>query len=364
MAKYLVVFALAVASASAASVLTSIGRGITKEIITIKQPILETVVTIGFSQCENIKTLFGLNYKQIDNSSREPDLDQLSLKYVTKDLNVSLNINAVARLLPKTPAFNEEQLVIYVHGFTDDPNQGSFAAISRGFIDRGQYSVLALDGSSLINWLYLRATTYVRFIGEKLGSILADLVKAGLPASHIHIIGHSLGAHISGFTGKQFTNLTGQKVGRISGLDPAGPCFAQLDISLKLNATDGAFIDVIHTNGGVAGLKEAVGQVDYYPNEGFQQPACLLDTCSHSRAWQYFAESLHDETSYPAVHCASWDAFKKGQCNQTTSYMGLASQPGTVGNYYLQTASESPFGLGLKGITYQNNEGIIKTLLG
>ncbi|CAG9793123.1 unnamed protein product [Diatraea saccharalis] len=152
-------------------------------------------------------------------------------------------------------------------------------------------------------------------MGEKLGSILVDLVKEGLPASSIHIVGHSLGAQISGFTGKQFLNLTGRRVGRISGLDPAGPCFSNLEPELKLNANDADYVDVIHTNGGVAGLKEPVGQVDYYPNEGEQQPNCLIASCSHNRAWEVFGESLYNETAFPAVRCDSWEQFKKGNCS-------------------------------------------------
>ncbi|KAL4706157.1 hypothetical protein ACJJTC_013622 [Scirpophaga incertulas] len=351
---------LTLAALASADILTKVGNEVTKDIVAVKKPVLETVVTVGNSQCDAVKKLFGLQYEQMNSKDREPDLEKLSLKYVTPSLNVSIKINDVARLLPKSPTFNEEQFVIFIHGFTDDPTQSSFANINSGFMSRGVYNILALDGSPLIRWLYLRSTTYVRFMGEKLGSILAQLVNDGLPPSNIHIIGHSLGAHISGFTGKRFTALTGEKVGRITGLDPAGPCFAQLDSSLRINSTDAVFVDAIHTNGGVAGMKEAVGQVDYYPNEGEQQPGCLLDTCSHARAWLYFGASLLDDTIFPAVSCSSWSMFKKGKCNsKDVSYMGIAARPGTKGTYYLQTTADWPYGRGMDGIVYENNEGFV-----
>jgi hypothetical protein len=94
----------------------------------------------------------------------------------------------------------------------------------------------------------------------------------------IHVIGHSLGAHISGFTGKYFTTLTGKKLGRITGLDPAGPCFAQLGPNFKLKATDAQFVDVIHTNGGVAGLKEPVGKLEAL--ETPEHASCLCEPLS------------------------------------------------------------------------------------
>ncbi|RVE53468.1 hypothetical protein evm_001838 [Chilo suppressalis] len=351
------------AEAVPANFFETIGGGIAKEAIAVKQPVLETVVDITFKKCETVKKLFGLQYTQMEKSGKEPDLNELTLKYVTQSLNISLNINSAVGLLPKSKHFNRERFVIYVHGFADNPNKRSFGTVSKGFLRRHMYNLLALDGSSLIRWFYLRSTTYVRFMGEKLGSILADLVNEGLPASSIHIVGHSLGAHISGFTGKQFQKLTGQRVGRITGLDPAGPCFSNLEPELKLSAEDADFVDVIHTNGGVAGLKEPVGHVDYYPNGGEQQPSCLIDTCSHSRAWELMAESLHDQGAFPAVRCNSWEDFKKGNCDET-SYMGIASQPGTKGKFYLQTADSSPFGLGANGTQYVNNEGIIKNIFG
>lgn len=76
----------------------------------------------------------------------------------------------------------------------------------------------------------------------------------------MHIIGHSLGAHISAFAGKTFRRLTGKGLGRITGLDPAGPCFTHVDVNSRLKATDADFVDVIHTDAGVYGIKDAVGE--------------------------------------------------------------------------------------------------------
>lgn len=82
----------------------------------------------------------------------------------------------------------------------------------------------------------------------------------GLDPKSIHLIGHSLGSHIAGFTGKQFMELTARKVGRISGLDPAGPCFSLVAPELRLQAGDAHFVDVIHTDGGVFGLTDQIGK--------------------------------------------------------------------------------------------------------
>lgn len=80
----------------------------------------------------------------------------------------------------------------------------------------------------------------------------------------MHIIGHSLGAHIAGNIGRFFNG----SLGRVTGLDPALPLFAPNSLdSLQSNA--GAFVDVIHTDFPVFGDITPRGTVDFYPNYGY-----------------------------------------------------------------------------------------------
>ncbi len=84
-----------------------------------------------------------------------------------------------------------------------------------------------------------------RLIGKQLAILIQNLQKyKGLDLSRVHIIGFSLGAHVSGFAGAELPGLS-----RITGLDPAGPLFESQHPKARLDSTDANFIDVIHSNG-------------------------------------------------------------------------------------------------------------------
>lgn len=97
----------------------------------------------------------------------------------------------------------------------------------------------------------------------------------------VHVIGHSLGSHLSGYAGYHLQNDFQLTLGRISGLDPAEPLFSGTDPIIRLDRTDARFVDIIHTDArpfisGGLGMLEPIGHVDFYPNGGYDQPGCEL----------------------------------------------------------------------------------------
>nr|XP_054927968.1 hepatic triacylglycerol lipase-like [Dermacentor andersoni] len=116
--------------------------------------------------------------------------------------------------------------------------------------------------------------------GVLLSKLLQDMVETSqgkLQPKNIHLIGFSLGAHAAGFCARHFHNATRKKVGRITGLDPAGPLFENTIVALSRK--DAEFVDVIHTDSGILaelklGIKAPIGHVDFYPNGGHDQPGC------------------------------------------------------------------------------------------
>lgn len=124
----------------------------------------------------------------------------------------------------------------------------------------------------------------------------------GCVAEDFHITGHSLGAHTAGYAGEWLITNISAKLGRItgtlldcvwrhangpqsttiyfhSGMDAAGPYFENTPATVRLDPSDAAFVDGIHTNGDKLrslgwGISEPVGDVDFYPNGGVYQPGC------------------------------------------------------------------------------------------
>nr|XP_034826440.1 pancreatic triacylglycerol lipase-like [Maniola hyperantus] len=232
-----------------------------QELQTITQPVVTAVSYIGSALCPNVQRLLGVSYDQLQGPN-EPDLSELKLYIRTKDGDTIIKLTDAPDFLLQSNTIDPAKsdiIVLYIHGFIEDPSGFSFDTVSQAYLDKGRVSVLALDASSQIRFFYTRAATLVRFIGGRLGAVLAALFDLGVDPGLIHLVAHSLGAHIAAFACKEFTRLTGRQVGRVTGLDPAGPCFSQLAAELRLKSTDATYVDVIHTDGGVLGLKERCG---------------------------------------------------------------------------------------------------------
>ncbi|KAL0828988.1 hypothetical protein ABMA28_003868 [Loxostege sticticalis] len=311
-------------------------------------PAIHPIVAAGSNRCEAFKSFFGLTYEQMQEKNFTSFRDSLNIDHITKNGNIKYNITAHKRL--ERFVGTSRDIVVLVHGFLESSDGVMVNGLAPALLKQPGLVVLALDGRKLINLEYFRSSTYARFMGENLGTFLSELIKDGHNPSKITLIGHSLGAHIAGIAGKRVHEVTGKLLSRIAGLDPAGPCFSNVSLAGRLDPGDAEYVDVIHTNGGMLGLLEPVGQKDFYPAGGMTQPGCFLSTCDHSRAWQLFAESITTPKHFPARKCGNWTMFKSGLCSKNeVAFMGFGSKEGPPGTYYLNTGSSLPYGLGPAG---------------
>ncbi|XP_049539361.1 lipase member H-like [Anopheles darlingi] len=181
---------------------------------------------------------------------------------------------------------------ILIHGWMNNWTSEAVHGLAQTYTAKGAYNVIGIDwseaGGSSAN--YIAARIRVADVAVAIAKQIALLLQAGQQPDQIVVIGHSLGAHIAGLTGKHFASST--PLGAVIALDPAGPLFLLNKPEERVHRTDAQYVEVIHTNTGLLGHREALGQADFYPNGGHEQPGCLTTQCSHRRAISYLRHSL------------------------------------------------------------------------
>ncbi|XP_061706130.1 lipoprotein lipase-like [Cydia pomonella] len=238
---------------------------------------------------------------------------------------------------------------LVTHGWKSSAENSVVMGIKESYLKNKDVAVIGIDWSDTANdYLYPLVAEYTRDVGAYVGQFLdAFCYLYNVSGERLHLIGHSLGAHVMGIAASK-TKVT---IGRITGLDPARPLFEfpKKPNALSLDTSDAEFVDVIHSCSGVLGVQNPIGNVDYYPNRGTPpQPGCesiffLLEACSHARSHIYFAESIGNPTGFPACWSENWtDYLSDTECIQQT-YMGENVDRNATGQYYLKTNAKEPY---------------------
>uniref|UniRef100_A0A182P9X9 Lipase domain-containing protein n=1 Tax=Anopheles epiroticus TaxID=199890 RepID=A0A182P9X9_9DIPT len=234
-----------------------------------------------------------------------------------------------------------------IHGFIDTPLSNWVSEMRDELITRGGLNVIVVDWAGGSLPLYTQATANTRLVGLEIAYLIRKLQEyRGLQPEDVHLIGHSLGAHTAAYAGERIPGL-----GRITGLDPAEPYFQGMGPIVRLDPTDATLVDVIHTDGRSVfrleipgyGMSHACGHLDFYPNNGKEQPGCALSqegaatipltlikdgieeasrvllACNHIRAIKLFIDSINGKCPYVAHRCPSYQHFLSGNCFKCTS---------------------------------------------
>ncbi|KAM4576770.1 endothelial lipase [Odontesthes bonariensis] len=228
-------------------------------------------------------------------------------------------------------------------------------------------NVVVVDWIPMAQQLYPDAVNHTNGVGLDIAAMLNWLQdELQLPLANVHLIGYSLGAHVAGYAG---TYVEGT-IGRITGLDPAGPMFEGAEEQKRLSPDDADFVDVLHTYtrealGVSIGIQQPIGDIDIYPNGGEVQPGCGLGDvlavagnfmevmkCEHERAVHLFVDSLMNKEHMSfAFQCTGPDRFKKGIClscrkNRCNNigYNSRKMRKRRNTKMYLKTRADTPFG--------------------
>ncbi|KAK2835570.1 hypothetical protein Q5P01_016054 [Channa striata] len=301
----------------------------------------------------------------------------------------------VAKFSLRSPSHPEDDLCYVVPGRPDSLAACTFNSTSKTFVvihgwtlsgvfeswmtklvaalyEREQTAnVIVVDWLSTAQNHYVVAAQNTKAVGQEVARFIDWIEETtNMPLKNIHLIGYSLGAHVAGFAGSHATN----KVGRITGLDPAGPDFEGEHAHRRLSPDDAHFVDVLHTYtrgslGLSIGIQQPVGHVDIYPNGGSFQPGCNLRgalemiakfgifaiteavKCEHERSIHLFIDSLLNEQEVAkAYRCGSNDMFNRGmclscrksRCNTVGYNISKVRKPRNV-QMYTKTRASMPF---------------------
>ncbi|XP_050351751.1 lipase member H-A-like [Nymphalis io] len=303
-------------------------------------------------------------------STKEAFIRNNTLKYLT--IYVQKSKNSVFRKynyfqtneLAKDPDIDfNKNTVLYVGGYLDSPIF-PFASIMGAAYENLGYNVLLLDTNMFTTLEYPRAARFMRPVGMHTAKMLVDLTSQGLDPKKLEIVGLSLGAQTASFIAKNYRLLTGMNISRVTGLDPAGPCFRNLGPEDRLDKTDADFVETVNTNIDELGMAAPVGHVNFYVNGGETQPGELFwilctSLCSHVRAHTVWMTALRYREAFVAIQCDSVQQARNKNCFDrrplVTNVLGLNVNKTNEGIFYLATTNTPPYFLGKKGIRKEND---------
>ncbi|KAL3269419.1 hypothetical protein HHI36_008489 [Cryptolaemus montrouzieri] len=254
----------------------------------------------------------------------------------------------------KNTSFDSKKPTKFItHGWLSSGTADTCVSIKDGYLELADVNVIIMNWKEIAgNYFYLKPMWTVPEIAAHYADFISDMIEEHeVNPKSIHLIGHSLGAQISGLVSR---NMRGIKLGRVTGLDPAFPGFDNIVMhNDRISNESAEFVDVIHSCAGFLGVMDAVGHVDFYPNGGtMPQPGCsigdLIASCSHGRSWQLFADSLwHPTKPFYAIKCSTWEDYRDKKCkNSETIMMGDFTPSTARGKFYLETGKDKPYSLG------------------
>ncbi|XP_062257805.1 phospholipase A1 member A isoform X2 [Platichthys flesus] len=251
---------------------------------------------------------------------------------------------------------------VIVHGYRAMGSKPSWVKeLARALLRAQDANVLVVDWVYGASFAYNLVVENYKEVALQISVLINQLQEHGCKLESFHFIGISLGAHVAGFVGTLFEG----KIGRITGLDPAGPMFKGADTFDRLDPSDALFVDAIHTDSDYFGISIPVGHVDFFLNGGMDQTGCARSRfasmygyviCDHMRALHVYMSALNGSCPLRGIPCSNYEDFLNGQCVDCDVFKGTCPSIGLSENsgiaispipkeqkLFLLTTSSPPF---------------------
>ncbi|XP_005932574.1 phospholipase A1 member A isoform X4 [Haplochromis burtoni] len=217
---------------------------------------------------------------------------------------------------------------VIIHGYRARGSKPSWVKrLGQALLRSQDVNVVVVDWVRSASFAYNLVVEIYREVAIQISVLINQLQNHGCRLQSFHFIGVSLGAHVAGFVGTLFEG----KIGRITGLDPAGPMFKGADTYSRLDPSDAQFVDAIHTDSDYFGISIPVGHVDFFLNGGKDQIGCARSRfdsmysyviCDHMRALDVYMSALNGSCPLMGIPCSNYEDFLKGRCMDCDIFRG------------------------------------------
>uniref|UniRef100_A0A3Q3N532 Phospholipase A1 member A n=1 Tax=Mastacembelus armatus TaxID=205130 RepID=A0A3Q3N532_9TELE len=294
------------------------------------------------NECADVKNTTWTGYRQ-----RNVKLQVQYLLLTRRNMDCAQRFSQES--LTKQPSYfnNSLPIKVIIHGYRVLGNKPSWLKeLALALLRAQDVNVLVVDWVYGTSFAYNLVVENYKEVSVQISVLINQLQKHGCKLESFHFIGVSLGAHVAGFVGTLFAG----KIGRITGLDPAGPMFKGADTFDRLDPSDAQFVDAIHTDSDYFGISIPVGHVDFFLNGGKDQTGCAHSRfasmygyviCDHMRAVHVYMSALNGSCPLQGIPCFTYEDFLKGNCVNCDIFRGTCPTIGLSENCGI-TASPVP----------------------
>jgi pimeloyl-ACP methyl ester carboxylesterase len=110
------------------------------------------------------------------------------------------------RFVPK------RQTLLYVSGWTQNPDAETSKLLINAYLNRGDYNVLVLDWGDYSVGTYGAVMIRISRISRIFGRAWLKLFDKGLNVKSFHCVGHSFGAHACGIMGRELNQVSHRRL--------------------------------------------------------------------------------------------------------------------------------------------------------
>ncbi|KAM9618710.1 LOW QUALITY PROTEIN: inactive pancreatic lipase-related protein 1-like [Trichechus inunguis] len=215
-----------------------------------------------------------------------------------------------------------------IHGFIDKRDESWLLDMCKNMFEVEEVKCICVDWRRCSQTSFTQEANKVQVVGTQVAQMLSVLLMSqtnySYSPSNVHLIGHSLGAHVAGEAGSGTPGLD-----RITELGPIEASFRRTPEEVRLDPSDAVFVDVIHTDAAHLipflgfGTNQLVGHLtDFFPQGGEEMPGYekalsqIIDldgiwtgtqdfvACNHLRSYKYYSESILNPNGFAVYPCA------------------------------------------------------------